>query len=181
MERKFRATRLYRVVPISTKLIVCYIAVPVPGLPKSYLQARSGGAPPARVGLRHLTIAPRGAFECLDGRQVLFSVQSDRASAVFAAKVLGQAAQGADMRFFTNVTRVAHRAELDSLIVLVPGTLNRESTMRLCPPYHAGARFGDAGGGGHSSGAVAGDCRGICRDRSRARLGGSGLGQGANC
>ena len=76
-----------------------------------YLQARYGRAPPARVGLRHPPIAPYGAFECLDGRQALFSVQSDREWVVFAVNVLGQAALGADTRFATNVARVAHRAE----------------------------------------------------------------------
>ena len=96
-----------------------------------YLQMRYGGAPPARVGLRHPTIAPYGAFECLDGRQVLFSVQSDREWVVFAAKVLGQAALGADTRFATNVARVAQRAELDAMIAPVLGALNREAAMSL--------------------------------------------------
>jgi acyl-CoA dehydrogenase len=36
VERKFRETRLYQVAPISTNLILCYIAERVLGLPKSY-------------------------------------------------------------------------------------------------------------------------------------------------
>lgn len=36
VERKFRETRLYQVAPISTNLILCYIAEQVLGLPKSY-------------------------------------------------------------------------------------------------------------------------------------------------
>ena len=36
VERKFRETRLYQVAPISTNLILCFIAERVLGLPKSY-------------------------------------------------------------------------------------------------------------------------------------------------
>jgi acyl-CoA dehydrogenase len=36
VERKFRETRLYQVAPISTNLILCYLAERVLGLPKSY-------------------------------------------------------------------------------------------------------------------------------------------------
>ena len=62
---------------------------------------------------------------------MLFSVQSDREWAVFATKVLGQAALAADIRFATNVARVAHRAELDAMIAPVLGALNREAAMHL--------------------------------------------------
>ena len=36
IERKFRETRLYQVAPVSTNLILCYIAEHVLGLPRSY-------------------------------------------------------------------------------------------------------------------------------------------------
>ena len=36
IERKFRETRLYQVAPISTNLILCYLAEHVLGLPRSY-------------------------------------------------------------------------------------------------------------------------------------------------
>ncbi len=36
MERKFRVTRLYQVAPISTNLILSYLAEHVHGLPRSY-------------------------------------------------------------------------------------------------------------------------------------------------
>ena len=41
VERKFREARLYQVAPISTNLILCYIAEQVLGLPKSYGEARA--------------------------------------------------------------------------------------------------------------------------------------------
>jgi acyl-CoA dehydrogenase len=40
VERKFREARLYQVAPISTNLILCYIAEQVLGLPKSYGETR---------------------------------------------------------------------------------------------------------------------------------------------
>ncbi len=40
VERKFREARLYQVAPISTNLILCYIAEQVLGLPKSYGEGR---------------------------------------------------------------------------------------------------------------------------------------------
>jgi len=36
IERKFRETRLYQVAPISTNLILAYVAEHVLGLPRSY-------------------------------------------------------------------------------------------------------------------------------------------------
>jgi acyl-CoA dehydrogenase len=36
VERKFRETRLYQVAPISTNLILSYVAEPVLGLPRSF-------------------------------------------------------------------------------------------------------------------------------------------------
>jgi alkylation response protein AidB-like acyl-CoA dehydrogenase len=36
VERKFRETRLYQVAPISTNMILCFLAERVLGLPKSY-------------------------------------------------------------------------------------------------------------------------------------------------
>ncbi|MCX7631642.1 MAG: CoA transferase, partial [Geminicoccaceae bacterium] len=39
-----------------------------------YLQARYGGRAPERVGLRHPSIAPYGAFRCADGVDIVISV-----------------------------------------------------------------------------------------------------------
>ena len=49
VERKFRETRLYQVAPISTNLILCFLAEKVLGLPKSYGEA--SGSPPAESRL----------------------------------------------------------------------------------------------------------------------------------
>ena len=52
-----------------------------------YLQTRYGGVAPKRVGLRHPSIAPYGAFTCADGRDILLSVQNDREWATRATLV----------------------------------------------------------------------------------------------
>ncbi|MGQ0564949.1 MAG: CaiB/BaiF CoA transferase family protein [Gemmobacter sp.] len=96
-----------------------------------YLQTRYGGAPPLRVGLRHPSIAPYGAFGCNDGRQVLLSVQNDREWASLCTGVLGNPALAGEARFATNVARVAHRAEIDTMLAPVLAGLDREAAMAL--------------------------------------------------
>ena len=96
-----------------------------------YLQTRYGGKAPARVGLRHPTIAPYGAFACNDGRQVLLAVQTDREWAAFAGKVLGQPALATDARYARNVDRVAHMAEIEALIAPIFFQMGREEAVAL--------------------------------------------------
>lgn len=96
-----------------------------------YLQTRYGGKAPARVGLRHPSIAPYGAFTCADGRQVLLSVQNDREWAAFADKVLGHPALASDDRYARNVGRVAHMAEIEALIAPIFAAMGREEAVAL--------------------------------------------------
>lgn len=96
-----------------------------------YLQTRYGGKAPARVGLRHPSIAPYGAFACDDGREVLLSVQSDREWAAFADKVLGQPELAADPRYARNVDRVAHMAEIEAMIAPIFAAMGREAAVAL--------------------------------------------------
>ncbi|MEN9411153.1 MAG: hypothetical protein RL216_3127 [Pseudomonadota bacterium] len=96
-----------------------------------YLQARYGGAAPKRLGLRHPSIAPYGAFTCADGRQVLLSVQNDREWTAFADKVLGRPELAQDARFATNVGRVSHMVEVEALIAPVLARIDREAAVTL--------------------------------------------------
>ena len=96
-----------------------------------YLQTRYGGTAPARVGLRHPSIAPYGAFACSDGRQVLLSVQNDREWAAFAAKVLGRPDLATDARYAHNVDRVARVAEIEALIAPILARIPREAAGSL--------------------------------------------------
>lgn len=96
-----------------------------------YLQAAYGGVGPARVGLRHPSIAPYGAFGCADGRDVLLAVQSDREWVALATAVLGRPELADDPRYATNVARVAHRGEVEAMIAPVLAALDREAAMRM--------------------------------------------------
>jgi len=84
-----------------------------------YLQYAYGGKTPDRNGLNHPTIAPYGAYACGDGKEILFSIQNEREWGRFCADVLGDAGIATDPRFDGNSQRVAHRDELDNLILRV--------------------------------------------------------------
>jgi itaconate CoA-transferase len=81
-----------------------------------YLHERYGAGAPPRVGLRHPSIAPYGAFQTRDGKLVVISIQNDREWVQFCASFLGQAELGSDPRFATNAQRVANRKKTDAVV-----------------------------------------------------------------
>ena len=81
-----------------------------------YLQFAYGGKAPARNGLSHPTIAPYGAYDCADGKSVLFAIQNEREWAVFCNEVLEQSELVADPRFASNSERVKNREALNAVI-----------------------------------------------------------------
>ncbi len=87
--------------------IVGWMAVPL-------LHHDYGDTPPKRVGLKHPSIAPNGAFICADGRQVVITVQNERECARLFDFVLGDSAIAGDRRFSSNSLRVANRPALDA-------------------------------------------------------------------
>ena len=95
-----------------------------------YLQARYGGKPPKRVGVKHPTIAPYGAFPCADGKQVILSIQNEREWARLCAEVLGDAAMASDARFASNSARVANRPALDARVAEALGHWPRAEAMQ---------------------------------------------------
>jgi len=84
-----------------------------------------GGLEPKRVGLNHPTIAPYGAYQTRDGRQVVFSIQNQREWQRFCAAVLNRPGLSLDPRFVDNTARLQHRKQLDSIISGVFATLSR--------------------------------------------------------
>ena len=88
-----------------------------------YLQARYGGSAPARVGLRHPSIAPYGTFTCSDGRDIVLSIQNEREWLSFCQAVLGEPDIATDPRFSNNQARTANRSELEAAIQAVFGRL----------------------------------------------------------
>ena len=75
-----------------------------------------GGKAPARMGIRHPSIAPYGAFAAADGKEIVIAIQNEREWARFCAEILGDAALAGDPRFSDNNRRVANRAALDALV-----------------------------------------------------------------
>ncbi len=75
-----------------------------------------GRTAPARVGLKHPSIAPYGAFPCVDGKAVVISIQNEREWRTLCAKVLLSPALAADARFATNTLRAANRQTLDAAV-----------------------------------------------------------------
>lgn len=87
------------------------------------LQARHGGKAPERVGLKHPSIAPYGAFTCADGRDILVSIQNEREWVDFCRDVLRRPDLPTDPKFCTNAARVANRPLVDGTVAEVFSTL----------------------------------------------------------
>lgn len=88
-----------------------------------YLQTRYGGQAPQRVGLRHPTIAPYGAFTCADGRDIVISIQNEREWADFCRFVLRRPELLQDPRCANNAARVANRDFVDGVVAEVFASL----------------------------------------------------------
>jgi crotonobetainyl-CoA:carnitine CoA-transferase CaiB-like acyl-CoA transferase len=97
-----------------------------------YLQTRYGGKAPERVGLKHPSIAPYGAFTCADGRDVVISIQNEREWAAFCRHVLRRPELLDDSRCAGNAARVAHRDFVDGTVAEVfAGLTHAELVDRL--------------------------------------------------
>lgn len=81
-----------------------------------YLQARYGKGAPERVGLKHPSIAPYGAFSCSDGRELVLSIQNEREWMKFCHITLRAPEIAVDVRFTNNSSRTKNRVELEDLI-----------------------------------------------------------------
>ncbi len=84
-----------------------------------FLHHEYGGKAPQRLGLKHPSIAPYGAFAAADGKEIVISIQNEREWQRFCAAILGRPELAADPRFSDNNRRVANRAALDALVAEV--------------------------------------------------------------
>ncbi|WP_343080073.1 CaiB/BaiF CoA-transferase family protein [Ostreiculturibacter nitratireducens] len=99
-----------------------------------------GRGAPRRVGLRHPSMAPYGAFETADGALTLIAIQNEREWQRFCAQVLGSDSAWQDPRFASNNDRVANRDALEEMIGAVTRTMTQEEfRARLA---EAGVAFG---------------------------------------
>ena len=81
-----------------------------------YIQSQYGGREIRRPGLHHPTIAPYGAYQCGDGRQLLLSIQNEREWQRLCSDVLEQPELPKNPKFSSNVNRVRSRTDLDAIL-----------------------------------------------------------------
>ncbi|WP_322084582.1 CaiB/BaiF CoA-transferase family protein [Burkholderia sp. BCC1972] len=81
-----------------------------------YLHEVYGKGAPKRLGLKHPSIAPYGAFTTRDANDIVISIQNEREWQQFCARFMRQPALGTDPRFASNTERVRHRDALDRII-----------------------------------------------------------------
>lgn len=74
------------------------------------------GAPPRRIGLSHISLAPYGVFTTRDLVPILISIQNDREWRALCTKVFERPECGTDTRFATSPARIANRPETDGLV-----------------------------------------------------------------
>ena len=99
------------------------------------VQHTHGGGGPTRVGLRHPTIAPYGAYATVDGALTLISIQNEREWQRLCSTVLDASSLADDPRFSSNNARVDNRAALEEELGRRIGALDRAEFQR---------RLGDA-------------------------------------
>ncbi len=74
------------------------------------------GAPPKRIGLSHISLAPYGVFTTRDHVPILISIQNDREWRALCTKVFERPEFASDPRFANSVARTTNRPETDGLV-----------------------------------------------------------------
>ncbi len=74
------------------------------------------GAPPRRIGLSHISLAPYGVFTTRDNIPILISIQNDREWRALCTKVFEKPESGTDSRFATSPARIENRPATDGLV-----------------------------------------------------------------
>ena len=90
------------------------------------LQFDYAGKPPKRMGLKHPSIHPYGAYATNQGPPVLISIQNEREFRSLCEQVLQRPDVPDDARFSSNVVRCENSEALDTIINNVFGALPRE-------------------------------------------------------
>ncbi len=96
-----------------------------------YLQYRYGGKTPERMGLKHPTIAPYGAFTCKDGKVLLLSIQNEREWAHLCADVLGDPELATKPGWASPSDRTANRQAVDDRVGAALAERDREHNIEL--------------------------------------------------
>ena len=98
----------------------------------------ASGKIPGRLGNAHPTIAPYRVYRCLNGEAVL-AIGNDLQFRKFC-ELIGRSDLARDARFLTNPLRVAHRVELDDILVPIMVQRTVDDWNELF--FHAAVPFG---------------------------------------
>lgn len=90
------------------------------------LHQEYAGSPPPRVGISHASIAPYGAYDTSDGKQVVIAIQNSREWKTLCEKVLEKASMVDDPMYATNIARCNNRKAMDEQINSVFSNLSRQ-------------------------------------------------------
>lgn len=96
-----------------------------------FLQYKYGGKAPARLGLKHPTIAPYGAFMCSDGKEILISIQNEREWAKFCRIVLEEPDLPTQKGWQSNSQRIEQRDVVDARVGEVFARMTRDDAIRI--------------------------------------------------
>ena len=105
-----------------------------------YVHEIYGAGAPPRMGLRHPSIAPYGAYATKDGSSIVISIQNEREWHRFCDAFLKDASIAGDPRFSSNNERVRHMAQLDALIGEAFAQLPTQAALTLLT--QAGTAYG---------------------------------------
>ena len=89
-----------------------------------YIHSKYGGAAPKRVGLKHPSIAPYGAFLCSENTTFIISIQNELEWKRFCIEVLKDSNLSTNSKFSNNTLRVTNRDLLDETIQSILLSLN---------------------------------------------------------
>ncbi len=92
-----------------------------------YIHSKYGGAAPKRVGLKHPSIAPYGAFLCSENTSFIISIQNELEWERFCFYVLKAPALAKENKFSSNTQRVKNRDLLDETIQAILMSLTDEA------------------------------------------------------
>ena len=92
-----------------------------------YIHSKYGGAAPKRVGLKHPSIAPYGAFLCSENTSFIISIQNELEWKRFCVEVLKTPSLAEENKFSSNTLRVKNRDLLDETIQSILSSLTDET------------------------------------------------------
>ena len=95
-----------------------------------YIHSKYGGAAPKRVGLKHPSIAPYGAFLCSENTSFIISIQNEFEWKRFCAEVLKSSTVSKNNKFSSNTLRVKNRELLDETIQSILFSLTDKTLKR---------------------------------------------------